>query len=61
MTEFLWFVGGIVVGVIATFFIVKNNRKRAEAAWNEAELFKAEATALKIKALELFASLKGKV
>jgi len=61
MAELLWFLGGIVLGGLAVFFIAKNNRKRAEAAWDKADLLKAEATALKIKALEIFASVKGKV
>jgi hypothetical protein len=63
MIEFLWNsnVVGFVLGVLGTFFVVKNNRKRAEIAWDKADLLKAEAAALKIKALEILASVKGKV
>jgi hypothetical protein len=63
MLEFLWNsnVVGFVLGALATFFVVKNNLRRAEAAWDKADLLKAEATALKIKALEIFASVKGKI
>lgn len=63
MIEFLWNsnIVGLVLGALATFFVVKNNRRRAETAWDKADLLKAEAAALKIKALEIFASVKARV
>jgi hypothetical protein len=44
---------GIIVGALAMFFILKNNRKRAQEAWDAAELAHA-------KLLELYTKYNKK-
>lgn len=53
------FLVGFVLGAVATFFVVKNNLRRAKAAWAEADTLKAQAAALEIRLREILTKLKA--